>query len=46
MLAAIHDNHPLDGQCATVMLRWYAFGWPALFSFLVIYALMIARPAL
>lgn len=43
-LSAMRDNRPLDSQCATVMRRWYALGWPALFSILLIYALMIARP--
>ena len=45
-IAAAADGSPLPGEYHRLMRVWFWLGWPAFLSILVIFWLMLTRPAL
>lgn len=43
---AADEENPLPAEYFAAMRQWFVLGWPALLSLVLVYALMVMRPAL
>ena len=44
-LAAARDGTPLDDDYRRLYARWFALGWPAFIALVIVFWLMVAKPA-